>query len=281
MKKVLFVLVLMLVASTCFAQLQSGPSNVVGYVKVDATGGNQFTAFGLPFMFWDVDPNGVPIYNSESTKPSDIIGDQTFCNTLSTNSDRIVRQAGNFGWRHCTNGWQGTLETNSEMTPGRGYWVLHRPAGTIPVVLAGEVVNSGNYLVLTVPGGGNFTALSFRDSRSRARDVLGLRTANEPGESGGFTGGTLSTNSDRLVQQGGDFAWYNTNTNVWAGLLLTAEPGKAFWILNRHAQFVYNYDGGANDGLLIADDQKASDNSGTISKVTEKSTVKAAKGAAR
>src|SRR5512143_3711710 len=99
MKKVMFVVVLMLVASTCFAQLQSGPSNVVGYVKVVCSAANPpslpsaATPFGLPFKFWDVPSAGIPTYGVVSTNPSDIIGDQSRCGSIAT-ADLIVRQDG-------------------------------------------------------------------------------------------------------------------------------------------------------------------------------------------
>ena len=52
MRKALLVVLCLLLATAVFAQMQSGPSNKVGYVKIvvlGTPGGTGYTAFGLPF----------------------------------------------------------------------------------------------------------------------------------------------------------------------------------------------------------------------------------------
>jgi len=242
MKKVMFVVVLMLVASTCFAQLQSGPSNVVGYVKVVCSAANPpgqpvaSTSFGLPFKFWDVPSAGIPTYGAVSTNPSDIVGDQSRCGNIGT-ADLIVRQDG--GLQAYRNGtppacvgatWAGSLETGSGMIPGKAYWYKNKQTVAVNLVLAGEVDNAGNYYSpdLTITQGATaFTPISWRDSRSINRSQLNLLTS-------GFNGGTGGPGvSDRIAAQVGGGQAYLTGAGAWAGSLVTVEPGNAYWIHNR------------------------------------------------
>jgi len=279
MKKVVFLVVLMLVAFTCFAQLQSGPSNVVGYVKIvcgaNATPGTQTvsTPFGLPFKFWYVPSAGIPTYGVESDKPSDIAGDQLNCNNLSSNADRILRpDNGNNAYRltSLSCGYTGALETsvnwNDRMVPGRSYYYQNRTDAVRNFVLAGEVDNSGIYAPSpegTVITAGVFANYSWRDSRSVNRDDLNLLAA-------GFNGGTLASNSDRVVNQDGSGAnfWRRTTDNTWQGGIVTVEPGVAYWIHNRTNGGVgtYTYDYDASGNSLMVSSPK-SDDSGSIMKL--------------
>lgn len=261
MKKVMFVVVLMLVATSCFAQLQSGPSNVVGYVRVNV-GATGYTPFGLPFKFWDVGVGGIPTYGVESTFPSDISGDQ--CDPGSaTTADRIVRQDnGQNAFRDAGagNAWTGGLEAGGTMVPGRAYWFHNRTGPAQSYVLAGEVLNSGSYQVVSVTNN-QYVAYSWRDSRSRNRGDLQLLAS-------GFTGGANITTSDRVVMQrtGSNF-WRNTTTNLWDGGLVNVEPGEAFWIQNRnHANttWIYDYNGGSDADFAV---DSPVENAGTIGKV--------------
>ena len=240
MKKVMFLVVLLLVASTCFAQLQSPPSNVTGYVKINALP-LAATPFGLPFKFWDVPAGGIPTYGVVSTNPSDICGDQTNCGTPST-ADRILRQDnGTTATRNCSNVWSGTLESTSGMTPGRAFYYQNRTASARAFVLAGEVDNTGNYATITMTEGAA-TPYSWRDSRSVNRDDLNLVAS-------GFLGGSGPSTSDRVIAQtGGSFFWRNL-VPAWVGSLVAVEPGQAYYVFNaNHANdnWSYNYDASGN-----------------------------------
>lgn len=243
-KKLVFVMVCLLIASTAFAQLQSGPSNKVGYVKVAVSSGTQAapasTAFGLPFQFWAVNVSNVPVYGSESIKPSDVLGDQLNHGTISS-ADRIQKQGSpDFGYISTASVWSGALQTgnggNGTMEPGKAYWYINKSGAARTLVLAGEVNNSGTYDTLfvnapSVPGLAN-TALSWRDARIVANNNLNLVAQ-------GFTGGTISS-SDRVQEQGGtNFFYYNGS--AFAGGLAAVTPGKAYWIINKHVNHTFNY----------------------------------------
>ncbi len=279
MKKVMFVFVLLLVASTCFAQLQSGPSNVAGYVKFTGPAG-QYAAFGLPFKFWDVPAGGIPTYGLVSTNPSDIIGDQTFCGTSGT-ADQIIRQDnGQFARRLTppTCGWFGTLEANSNMLPGRAYWYWNRTASLRDIVLAGEVDNTGNYATVTM-NLAQYNPYSWRDSRAVDRDDLNLLAA-------GFRGGGGAGTSDQVINQtGGAFFWRNSTLNAWKPDTgpFNVQPGAAFWIYNRNQSgdvaWPYNYD--ASGASLSRGDSPKGDNGTPVSKVRTTPTVKSGSKEAR
>jgi hypothetical protein len=291
----MFVVVLMLVASTCFAQLQSGPSNVVGYVKIvcgfnPLPGVQTFsTPFGLPFKFWYVPSAGTPQYGTESTKPSDIVGDQTNCTGSAISTDRILRpDNGNTGFRLTTLvppcSYTGLLETaalsNDRMVPGKTYYYQNRTEVNRNLVLAGEVSNTGVYApspesyVMTQ---GAFNNYSWRDSRSVSRDDLNLLAS-------GFLGGSSSLNSDRVVNQdgSGNNFWRRTTDNTWQGTIVTVEPGVAYWVQNRtHGNGTWNYDYDASgNSLMIDNGTRRIDNSGTITKMNSAPAKKAKTGSA-
>lgn len=248
MKRVMFVVVSLLLVGTCFAQLQSGPSNTVGYVKIDIATGSvpspTYKEFGLPFQFWDVPANNVPTYGVNSNLPSDIVGTQTNCSTLSA-TDRISRQDnGAVAYRLATAcAWTGSLETGAaNMVPGRAYWYVNKSGAARTLVLAGQV-NNGNYGAVAIGApvspGTQVTAYSWRDARDVPNNQLNL-LAN------GFLGGTVS-NADRVqAQTGGTFFWFRTSDNTWQGSLTVVSPGKSYWILNKHVGHTWNYNYLAN-----------------------------------
>jgi len=264
MKKVMFVVVMLLVASTCFAQLQSPPSNVTGYVKITCVA-NGFTAFGLPFQFWDVPGGGIPTYGSESVDPEDICGDQPICGPVQGAADLIWRQDGDLAWRRCSDlTWQGNLHDNPAMNPGEAFWYRARAGANRNLVLAGEVNNSGNYGSVIMNEGG-FTEYSWRDSRNLTPVGLNLITS-------GFIGGPVSGTSDQVWEQGGagNFFWLRSTDTSWQGVLATVDPGRAYWVLNRaHAgnnSWPYTYNPG---GALLTNDSAPvmKDNGTPISKM--------------
>lgn len=275
MKKVMFVVVLLLVASTCFAQLQSGPSNTAGYVKITGPAG-QYAAFGLPFKFWDVPAGGIPTYGAVSTSPSDILGDQLNCGSAGA-ADQVIRQdLGSFARRNCPSTWVGTLETNATMTPGHAYWYWNRTASSRDIVLAGEVDNTGNYATVNM-GLAVYTPYSWRDSRSVLNDDLNLLAA-------GFRGGGGAGSSDQVINQtGGAFFWRSTTDNTWhtstTNPMTTVDPGKAYWIYNRNqagdVAWDYNYD--ASGASLSRGGSPKGDVGTPISKIHTTPVVKSSK----
>ncbi len=279
MKKVMFVVVLLLVASTCFAQLQSGPSNTAGYVKITGVAGS-YTAFGLPFKFWDVPSGGIPTYGVVSTNPSDIFGDQTNCGGTTT-ADRILRQDnGTSAFRSTTLGcgWTGTLESGSGVLPGRAYWYYNRTAANRDLVLAGEVDNTGNYATIAMALA-TYNPYSWRDSRAVDRDDLNLVAA-------GFRGGSLASTSDQVINQtGGAFFWRRTTDNTWQPTTgpLSVQPGAAYWIFNRNqaGDVVWNYNYDASGATLSRGDSPKGDVGTPISKVPSTPVVKSGSKEAR
>jgi hypothetical protein len=264
MKKVLFVVLSLLIAAAAFAD-QSDPSNEVGYVKVTASATGQYhvigvqasAPFGLTFKFWDVWPTaipgpgaGVPTYGTESTKPSDIVGSQAVPWTPSVFAEKIVRQAdGATASRRAADGmWTGSLESGSTMIAGHAYWFVTLEGTARSIILGGEVDNSGSYPARTIsaPAAGppfpsSTTPYSWRESRNVARTDLNLLED-------GFLGGSNSLNADRVVEQGtgAGFHYLSTGAGGWTGTLAAINPGRAYWILNRHVgnTWTYDYDGG-------------------------------------
>lgn len=249
MKKVMFVVLCLMIASACFA-LESGPSNKVGYTKITA-GANGFTPFGIAFKTWQVPTGGIPTYGTPGNKPSDIIGDQAFCGTAA-NADRVISQGTGsaFAWRltpSCT--WQNTLETASGMTAAKAYWYRNFQLTARDIVIAGEADITTLPPVVTIGAGSQavpaYVPYSWRDPRSRSRDNLQLVVA-------GMHCGTAGT-GDRVIDQtpGGAFAIRLCASPFWFGTMLTVEPGRAYWIQNRGALYAYQYDPTSNATLSV------------------------------
>jgi len=279
MKRVMFVVVSLLLVGTCFAQLQSGPSNTVGYVKTDIPSGTQGTPtykeFGLPFQFWDVPANNIPTYGVESRKPSDIIGTQANCGTI-TSADRIARQDGGlYAYRASTAcNWTQSLETGAtNMDPGRAYWYVNKSGAARTLVLAGQVNNSGNYTTVTciaptVANQSVFTPYSWRDSRDVPANQLNLLLD-------GFLGGALLSSDRIAAQTGGQFFWYRTSDGSWmigtTPGIGTVTPGRSYWIQNRHLNHSFDYNYVATGVPLSGDDTH------DLQVITQPATKKAAK----
>lgn len=267
MKKVMFVVLSLLVASACFA-LESGPSNKVGYTKITCAVG--YTPFGIAFKCWDVPVGGIPTYGTPTFKPSSIIGDQSACGLIG-GADRIIRQGGAFAYRNsnasCT--WANTLETSAQMRPSAAYWYQNKTAAARDIVIAGEadVTSAPDSAIV---GGNTYKPYAWRDPRVRARENLGLLAD-------GFVGGLIGS-SDRVIEQGGGFFYYNTNTNLWANTLLSVTPGKAYWIQSKHAgSWTYTYDPTASAGLSASGGDKLINSGSNLMKMaTPKTVTKAA-----
>jgi hypothetical protein len=227
------------------ADTTSGLSNVAGYVRLIGFQGN--TAFGLPFRFWLVPSSERPLYGTESSKPSSIIGNQVECGTVG-NADRITVQGatGGYAYRNtaASCGWAGSLETGSGMIPSKAYYwnrgVVWEPRYLIVAGDADTTAVGIPSCVIPAPiisGGSASLQYSWRDPRVLPRDRLNL-LQNE------FTGGAVSV-SDRVVEQGGAgrFFYYRTGANPaeWSGSLDEVAPGKAYFIVNKHFGHPWTY----------------------------------------
>jgi hypothetical protein len=215
-------------------------------VKLNVAGGtgNVYTVgIGLPFVFWDVPTGNVPTYGVESRKPSDILGTQLVCAATSITADRVIRQdLGDYSFRQSPSCiWQLALENASEMEPGRAYQfrTTNQPAKTF--VIAGEADTTAIGIPTVTINPNTYVPYSWRDPREIGVGHLNLHAQ-------GFTGGTFSTPSDKVVEIGGagNYAWYKTTDNTWQGLLTTVVPGKSYYIVSKHSpawSYTYNASG--------------------------------------
>lgn len=220
--------------------------NTVGGIRLNCPGSGTpgvsvLLALGLPFDFWERSDNGIPKHGVIATKPSAILGAQgTVGNSLY--ADRLNRQDnGQFAYRNDDGVWSGNLEYDSTAIAGRAFTFINKSGNDQYIYLLGEVNNSGGYGTLTViaptpPNTYALTHLSWRDSR--AISVADLHLLED-----GFIGGTSITSDRLLSQTEGSYAYFNTNTDLWTGLLTSVLPGKAYSILNRHStpwDYTYN-----------------------------------------
>lgn len=267
MKKVLTVVVCLLLVASAFA-LESGPSNKVGYVKTtivaNSPGGTTSVPFGLAFLFWNVPTGNIPTYGDTTRMPSMIVGTQANACTTSSCADNIVRQSGGLvGWRNSTAGgnWTGSLQTTGgtgAMIPAHAYWYRNRSGVLRYMVLAGEADTTAAFVVArTIPApSGTQTALStpysWKDPRAVPRAQLNLLQD-------GFTGDTSSTKSDEVAAQVGGTRFYyivppSTLPLGWGGSLTALDPGRAYWIRNKHAGHLWTYTYHANGQALMMPD---------------------------
>ncbi|MBU1708125.1 hypothetical protein KKG05_09805 [bacterium] len=265
LKKVAFVLALTVLVSFALA-LESGPSNTVGFTKTNCAASGAYTSFGLPFTFWDV-VGGVPTHGTQSTNPSDILGSQLTCD-FPWVADQVVRQDnGLYAFRNSFLGcaWDGDLENTAlpadRMDVGRAYWILNNTVSALDVVLAGEVDTSA-YGPIACAGGGVYTPLSFRDARVRPINSINLQT------SGGFVG-DFPWQADQLVEQAtGNYAFVNSflgNTWDYQPPTYTAvTPSYAYWVLNNHTAFNYNY----GPGAVAPPPERPGNDDGKIDRIT-------------
>jgi hypothetical protein len=255
MKKVLIVVVCLLLVGSAFA-LESGPSNKVGYTKTtvaaNAPGATTSVPFGLAFLFWNVPTGNIPTYGDTTRLPSMIVGTQANCSTSSTNADNIVRQSGGvYAWRNSnwSCNWTGSLQTGTgQMIPGHAYWYRNRSTRLRYMVLAGEADTTAALVPSRVITANVSVPYSWKDPRAVARDKLNLLQD-------GFTGDTTASKSDAVAaQQGGTYCYYivppSSQTLGWGGGLTALDPGRAYWIRNRHAA-TWNYLYKANGNALM------------------------------
>ena len=224
--------------------LESSPCNEVGYAKIQCNGSpnsSLYTAFGLPFRFWNVEDAAAPVYGSETRKPSCIVGTQTNCGTSST-GDRIVRQdIGQFAYRSSpTCNWAGSLEVNSaNMEAGRAYWYRNASGATRNLVLTGdaELTCAGiPGVVIAAPSSPGLTNTAYSWRCPRAIPIARLNLLEQ-----GFAGGTATLSDKIMAQQGGASGVYLSDSQTWYGTLTEVYPGRAYWIQNKHVNHLWRY----------------------------------------
>jgi len=232
MKKVFVFSILVLFLGSLLA-LESGPSAVVGFVKVNAPA-NFYTALGLPL---EVDGQMVSTVFSDGAGVPYITGGP---NPVA--SDQIIQIGGSAAWYNSnTSAWVGDFAV--DVTTAY-YAVIRAAHPAIDIYICGLVDNTTvvNYAVIPA----NFySAIGFREAGSAVMiSNIGLLTA-------GFQGGANPVFSDQIIEIGGSAAWYNTNTSSWMGdFALT--PGKAYYLVIRsgHTGLAsYSYPASGADNL--------------------------------
>lgn len=216
MKKVLIFSILVLFLGSLLA-LESGPSDVVGFVKITAPS-NFDTALALPL---EVDGQMTSVVYSDGAGAPYITGGPN-----PVFSDQIQEiGTGTTAWYNSnTSAWMGDFAVDVT----KGYYAVIRSAhSAADIYICGTVDNTTivNYAVIPA----NFdTAIGFREAGSTVMiSNIGLITA-------GFQGGANPVFSDQIQELGtGTTAWYNTGTSTWMGdFALT--PGKAYYLIIRN-----------------------------------------------
>ncbi|MBI5059953.1 hypothetical protein HZB60_09285 [candidate division KSB1 bacterium] len=213
-------------------------SDTVGYFTFDMPMSGYYS-FGLPgFEFLDLTEANEPIWCTRSFRPSDILDEQPACGNLVT-ADRVIRQGGGFSYRseysNCV--WAGSLETPPVMRGSCAYWYQAWWQFPPRLVLAG-VMHPCSALVVdsSVVNPNSYTPYSWATVRNLPREQVGATLLDA-----GFLGGTIST-SDKVIEQGAGYMYYNTEAGAWRGSLTEIKPVKAYWIQSKHVTgFTYRW----------------------------------------
>ena len=223
--KRLLILSMMLVLIGSMYALESGPSEVVGYMKVDTPVG--YSIFSNPFTYYDAT-------HTATLDLDDVIGGQLSGGTPA-NADRIIdANTGQYAFYNAgTSLWAGTL-VNFDFT--NAYYVKiydtvnsFYVAGTVDP----EVMDFGTLAV-------GYNVIGLKEAGSVILNDLDL-------VSSGFTGGNPAT-SDRIIDANtGQYAFYNSGTSTWAGTLTQTTIGHSYYILIKNAPFNWIYDPLSND----------------------------------
>ncbi|KQC05235.1 MAG: hypothetical protein APR54_00030 [Candidatus Cloacimonas sp. SDB] len=213
------VLIFLLFSIPLFA-LESEPSETVGYVKVEAISG--YTPFSLPFTFFDVT-------YTETLDLDDIIGNQLTGGDAFT-GDQVYEVGGAFAYYNSsTEQWSGILEN---FTDNKAYYFkIQSGHSEADVYLAGTVLRESQSIYCDI----GYTILGIREAGVIAIEDLDLIAS-------GFTGGSPFS-SDQIIELGGGYAYYNTDTSSWNGTLTDIEPAKVYYIQVKtgHSAFTWNY----------------------------------------
>ena len=233
MKKVFVFSILVLFLGSLFA-LESGPSDVLGFVKITAPS-NFYTALALPL---EVDGQMASTVFADGAGVPYITGGPN-----PVFSDQIIQMGGGgAAWYNSgTSTWIGDFAVDVT----RAYYAVIRAAhSAADIYICGTVDNTTvvNYAVIPA----NFySEIGFREAGATVMTSnIGLLTA-------GFQGGVNPVFSDQIIQiGGGGAAWYNTGTSTWIGdFALT--PGKAYYLVIRNGHTglaAYSYPASGSDG---------------------------------
>lgn len=192
---------------------ESGPSNTVGFWKLDVHRG--FTQVSFPLLPADKSVNNV-------------LAGQLTGGATSSESDQVLR------WNHQTNSFQmvwyntGTSTWTGDFTQfaeSQSYWVYVQPTHpeTQTLVTFGNVVETPSYAMGSMTPGYNAVGSVWAEPAPLAQAGLS-----------GFQGGSYLFQSDQLISFDAltgsfKYAWKN-QAGVWQGNLTQLEPLKGYWL---------------------------------------------------
>ncbi|MFH1863081.1 MAG: hypothetical protein ABH878_09765 [bacterium] len=211
---ILTVLVLALVGFPCWViATESGPSNTVGFWKMNVYQGYNHVSFPL-----------LP----EDQTVNNVLGDQLTGGATQGESDQVLRWDASTGqyqicWYNSSTGnWQGGFSTFSE---AESYWIYvpsnHPTQQT--VVTYGNVVEESSFdMGVMIPG---YNAVGSVWATSASIANAGLT---------GFQGGMYLFLSDLIMNydaNSGDYTYaWKTDGGIWQGSLNSFEPLKGYWL---------------------------------------------------
>ena len=241
MKKVFILSILVLFLSSLFA-LESSPSEVVGFVKLDAAASPSnatYSMFSLPFTFYDAT-------HTQTMDLDDVVGDQLTAGNLFT-ADRIIEIGGNDAYLATGTPptWTGSLV---DFTINKGYYFKVLAGHSAQdVYVAGAVENFAQTMpnCPALPSAISYTLVAFVEAGNVVLDDIGLIGT-------GFQSGNLFT-ADRIIEIGGNDAYHDGTS--WQGALTHLSPGKCYYIkiLSGHTGvtgWIYNPTG-ADDSTIV------------------------------
>jgi hypothetical protein len=203
----------MLLATASIYAVESGPSNTVGFWKLDV--GRGYTQMSFPLL-----PSDKSVDN--------VLGDQLTGGTTPDDADQILRWNAAAGlYQMCwlnsqTGSWQGDFATLAEVS---SYWIYVQPdhPAAQTIVTFGSVVESPTYNMGTMAPG--YNAVGSVWAMPAAITNSGLT---------GFLGGAYLFQSDLIMSYDAAssdyaYAWKNAGGN-WQGNLTQFEPLKGYWV---------------------------------------------------
>ncbi|MDP8269582.1 MAG: hypothetical protein P9L97_12735 [Candidatus Tenebribacter davisii] len=241
MKKFLILSILVLFLGSLMA-LESGPSETVGFVKVNAPA-NVYTTFSLPL---EVDGMMASVVFSDGTGAPYITGGAN-----PVFSDQIQEVGGASAWYNSnTSLWVGDFAVDVT----KAYYAVIRAAHPAADIYVCGLVDNTTIVNYDPILPNVYTTVGFREAGStKMVSDLGLVTA-------GFQGGANPVFSDQIQEVGGASAWYNSNTSLWVGDFAIT-PGKAYYLIIRNGHSglaAYSYPAtGADDFYVPFKQQKS------------------------
>lgn len=217
MKKAILPFVLALLCASWLLAVESEPSEVVGFIKIDA--GVGFTYFSLPFTFYDASHN-------ETLTLEDVVGNQGRSGSSLTGTKILQVGSALNAYRNnnvppSTDLWTGTL---TSFVDNKAYQIkVHSSHPTQTFYFAGTVQPEAQ-TIGTFPIGTSYAVV-------REAGVVSLSNCDLI--TSGFRGGNSLT-SDKIMKKGTSLsAWYRTSDNTWQGTLSSIEPGGVYQIINK------------------------------------------------